>query len=220
MPHSDNTHVFTVEGRFDMVMHVSRSKIYATKSTFEEKCARAMMSDCAHELTALLGAICMEKGRNDEKIELYQSVLERKTDVGPVALQCLYHLSIHGTEAHRKAITTILDKGYSRDTDHIYAGAISSMLKLSDLSARDLQTVAKALHGDTADLRAGVLHAIRSLEPRQLGVIVELNHENVVTCSPFARAFGNIVDDAKVEAEVVLAACPDPSTEQLPKRRR
>ena len=203
-----------------MVMHVPRAKIHANKSTFEEKCARTMVSDCAHELTALLGAICMEKGRNDAKVSVYQSVLERKTDVGPVALQCLYHLSTHGSDVHRKAITTILDKGYTRDTDHIYGGAITGMLSLPDLSSRDLQIIAAALHGDTPDLRAGVQHAIRALDPQQLGVMLERNRENIQASTPYARALSNVVEAAKVEAEVILAMFPHVSTEDRLERRR
>ena len=203
-----------------MVMHIARAKIHATKSTFEEKCGRVAESDCVHELTTLLGAICMEKGRTEEKIATYQAALERKTDVGPIALQCLFHLSTHGVEAHRRGVVTILSKGYTRDTDHIYAGAITSMLNLPDLSASDLQTVASALYGNTPNLRASVQHAIRALEPGQLARMIELNQENVAACAPYAQALGDVVDDAKVEAEVIIATTPSQSTESLPKRRR
>jgi hypothetical protein len=188
-----------------MTTVVPQAKIHASKSTFEEKCARAKQSDCAHELAVLLGAISMEKGREDDKRVTFQSVLERKFDVGSVALQCLFHLGTLGSDAHRRGVETIIAKGYNSDTDHIYAGAINSMLKLSDLNAADLTIVALALHGSSRELRSSVLHTLRSLESTRLKELRTLNEQNVTACTPFARAFGKTLEDAQIEAEVIEA---------------
>lgn len=199
---------------------VSHAKIRANKSTFEEKCARVQQSDCVHELNTLLGAISMEKGREEEKRGTFQNVLERKVDVGPVALQCLFHLGTLGPEAHRKGVETIISKGYTSDTDHVYAGAISSMLRLADLNAADVRVIALALFGSSRDLRSAVLHSLRSLDVSRLQELFTLNQENVASCSPFAQALGKILDDAKIEAEVIEATAVRAMTEEPQTRRR
>lgn len=181
---------------------------HANSLTFEQKCFRVGRTNCANEVGGLLRSIDMERGRDAEKLKIYEMVLERMVDVGPVALQCLYLLGTLGPEPHRRAVQTILDRGYTRDTDHIYAGAISSLLTLSDLSSRDLQVVAGALHGSTADLRAAVGHALVRLDPDRLQVMIELNERNVRECLPFARALGEALESTKarverIEAEVV-----------------
>ena len=186
----------------------SRSRIHLSKLNFEDRCSRAQLIDCAHELATLLGAIGTERGREREKQEAFQSVLERKVDVGPVALQCLFHLSLLGAEAHRRAVYTILDRGYNRDTDHIYGGAIKSLLALPDLDARDLQFVATALHGSTAELRGLVWHAVNSLDLERLRVVMYLNHVNILECRPFARALQGALEVAKVRAESIEASLP------------
>lgn len=183
----------------------SQTTMRINKSTFEEKCARVRQSDCVHELNKLLGAISMEKGREEEKQVTFQNVLERKADVGPVALQCLFHLGTLGPEAHRKGVQTIIDRGYNSDTDHIYAGAITSMLRLSDLNASDLCVVAVALHGSSKDLRSSVLHSLCSLDAARLHELGIMHQENVAKCAPFARALAQILDDAKITAEVIEA---------------
>ena len=188
-----------------MVTNVSRAKIFATKSSFEQRCERAHASDCAHELVTLLGSIGMEKGRDDEKRTTFQGVLERKLDVGPVALQCLYHLSILGPESHRKAVETIIEGGFSPDTDHIYAGAIHSMLKLRDLGGADIRMLAGALFSSSREVRSSARLALRSLEPHQLRTIIELNRENIAACAPLARALTDLAEKVLVEVEVFQA---------------
>lgn len=181
---------------------VANSRIHATKCSFETKCARAHKSDCVFELTTVLGSIATDKGREDEKQAVYQAVLERKVDVGPVALQCLYHLSLLGSEAHRRAVNTILAQGYNQDTDQIYAGAIASLVKLPDMSAADLQTVAGALFASSSELRASTRSLLRSLDSRVLRDMIDLNADNVAQGKPFSKAFSDAVEQISVEVEV------------------
>lgn len=188
-----------------MGLVVSRSKILASQSTFEEKRDRTLVTDCAHELVSLLGALSAEKGREDEKRAVFQALLERKTDVGPVALQCLYNLSTLGPEAHRKAIQTIIERGYTLDTDHIYAGAIQSIVRLPDINAADLRSVAGALFGTSADLRASTRGALRSLESRFVRHMIELNQENIAQGAPLSRAFTDAAHAIACEIEVFEA---------------
>lgn len=181
---------------------VAGARIHATKCSFETKCARAHKSDCVFELTTVLGSISADKGHEDEKRSVYQAVLERKVDVGPVALQCLYHLSLLGRDAHRQAINTILARGYNRDTDHIYAGAITSLVRLPDSTAADLQIVAGALFASSPELRALTRHSLRSLDSRVLRNMITLNAKNIAQGTPFSKAFSDAVELIAVEVEV------------------
>jgi len=198
----------------------SRSRIHLNRLNFEERCARAQFIDCAHELVTLVGAIGTERGREREKQETIQYVLDRKAHVGPVAMQCLFHLSLLGAEAHRRAVDTILGRGYSQDTDHIYGGAIQSLLTLTDLDAKDLQLVASALHGSTAELRASVRHSLRSLDVERLCVVMYLNQENILECRPFARAFQEALESAKEWAESFQASLSSLPADPPDRRRR
>lgn len=193
---------------------------HANSLTFEQKCSRVGRTNCANEIGGLLRSIDMERGREAEKLKTYQMLLERMVDVGPVALQCLYLLGTLGPEPHRRAIQTILDRGYTSDTDHIYAGAISSLLSVSDLSSRDLQVVASALHGSTADLRAAVGHALARLDPDRLQVMIDLNRRNVLECLPFARALGEALEATKARVERIQAEMVSKFGKSLKERRR
>jgi len=188
-----------------MGLVVARSKIFASRSTFEEKRDRTLITDCAHELVTLLGALASEKGREDEKRATFQALLERKIDVGPVALQCLYNLSTLGPEAHRKAIQTIIERGYTLDTDHIYAGAIQSIVRLPDINAADLRSVAGALFGSSAELRAAARAALRSLDSRVVRHMIELNKGNIAQGAPFSQAFTDAAHMIACEIEVFEA---------------
>lgn len=188
-----------------MVTNVSRAKISASKSSFEERCERAHTSECAHELVKLLGSIGIEKGREEEKRETFQRVLERKSDVGPVALQCLYHLSILGPDAHRKAINTIIGRGVNQDTDHIYAAAIHSLLRLPGLNSADVRIIAAAMFSSSSEVRSSARLALKSLEPSGVREIIELNRDNITACAPFAQAFAEVADKVIIETEVFQA---------------
>jgi hypothetical protein len=183
----------------------SRAKIHPTRSTFEDKCARAMESNCVHELTVLLGSLGTEKERVLEKQIIFQQVLERKSDVGPVALQCLYHLGILGPDAHRKGVETIIACGYNADTEHIYAGAINSMLRLSDINAKDLRTIAGALHSPSRDIRASALRSLDSLSGERLRELAIVNKENVASCTPFSQALDQVIADTARKVEAIEA---------------
>lgn len=136
---------------------------------------------------------------------MLQRVLERKVDVGPVALQCLFHLSTLGADAHRKAVYTIIERGGGPDTDHIYGGAVASMLKLSELTAADAQVIARALFGPSQEVRHVSGGALRSLEPHQLRRLIEINGRNVESCAPFAQAFADLANSTIAEVEVFQA---------------
>ena len=180
--------------------------IFANKTTFEEKRELLLTSPCVHEITTLLGAVGMEKGREEAKRELYQQVLERNLANRPVVSQCLSHLRVFGDSEVRRGVDTILSRGYRDEYEATYLMGTQALMAVKEVLPIDLEKIARGLYADTESVRLHVERDINGLDVERLARMMEVNETNTMLCKPFAAAFGMAVWKAKVVAEMIRAS--------------
>lgn len=186
-----------------MQQSVSHKKINANATSFEEKRDRALESSCVLEITAILGAVCAVKGRDDEKVALYQGVLERNLLNPPVVSQCLFHLRALGDGEARRGVEAVLAKGYQGAYEEAYFMGLQSLMALRTFEPSDLQAITLGLFGTTERLGHRVASDIKRLDIDRLGKMLRENEYNIYLCKPFAPAFAQFVFEAKAVAEAL-----------------
>jgi hypothetical protein len=196
----------TLGGEITMRQAEPHKKIFANRTTFEEKCERLLKSPCVHEITTLLGAVGMEKGREKEQRELYQQVLERNLANPPVVSQCLFHLRVLGDNEVRRGVDTVLSRGYRGDCEATYLMGLQALMAVKEVLPIDLEKIARGLYADTASVRSNVERDINRLDVERLSRMMEVNETNAMLHKPFAAAFGMSVMKAKAAAEMILAS--------------
>ncbi len=196
----------TLGGEIVMQQAEPHKKIFANRTTFEEKCERLLTSPCVHEITTLLGAVGMEKGREEEKRELYQRVLERNLANPPVVSQCLFHLRVLGDNEVRRGVETVLSRGYRDEYEATYLMGTQALMAVKEVLPIDLEKIARGLYADTASVRLHVERDINRLDVERLARMMEVNETNTMLCKPFAAAFGMAVMKAKALAEMIRAS--------------
>lgn len=181
-------------------------KIFANRTTFEEKCERLLNSPCVHEICTLLGAVGTEKGREEEKREVFQRVLERNLANPPVVSQCLFHLRVLGDNEVRRGVDTVLSRGYRGDNEATYLMGLQALMAVKEVLPIDLEKVARGLYADTPSVRSNVERDINRLDVERLSRMVEVNETNAMLCKPFAGALGMALMKAKALAEMIRAS--------------
>lgn len=116
-----------------------QKKVFANRTTFEEKVERLLISRCVHEISSLLNAVCMEKGRDEERRELYQRVLEQNLLNPPVVSQCLFPLRVFGDKEVRRGVDTVLAPGYQGDREATYRMGLQALMALSEMGGQILK---------------------------------------------------------------------------------
>ena len=167
---------------------------------------RLLTSLCAHEISSLINAVCMEKGRDAEKRDLYQQVLERNLSKPPVVSQCLFHLRVLGDNEVRRGVDTVLARGYRGDHEATYVMGLQALMAVKEVLPIDLEKIARGLYVETASVRSHVERDLNRLDGERLSRMLEVNETNASLCKPFAAAFGMVLMKAKAEAETIRAS--------------
>lgn len=179
---------------------------FAIRMTFEQKVDRLLTTSCAREIERLINAVCLEKGRESEKQELYHGVLGRNLDKPPVVSQCLFHLRTLGDDQLRRGVDTVIACGYRGDREATYLMGLQALMTVQEILPADLEKMARGLYAETASVRAGVERDINRLDIERLARMLEVNETNTSLCKPFAAAFGMVVMKAKGAAEMFIAS--------------
>jgi hypothetical protein len=196
-----------------------RARIFATRSSFEEKCAQARTATCYHELVTLIGAISGEKppspGKKTplagtridpsleaKKTELFLELLDKHINAPVVATQLMFHLTVPTVSAteQRKAIHKVIREQCTSENVGVHNRAYSALVKLPEHTPDELHRIARALNSRYPQLQHAVGESLRDLDAFQLQLMIAANAPLVAEKKPHAADLTQALLSAKQSA--------------------